>query len=316
MTEIDFGVDLAGIHLEHPVMNAAGTCKTISEARELVRSNSAAILIGSITIERRMGNAGEILWIGDDYSMNSVGLANDGAAYTSARLIPEIIAAIHKSGKHKPLFVSVAGFKIGEYVALVESFISTDVDFIELDLSCSNIWELEGQGSIFCFSPILTRKILKRIEARAGTDVKIGVKISPFSDPSGLRKIAGIISQFKVVKAVTTMNTFPNALSFDEKGCPRTAPADGLAGLGGPAIKSIALGQIKQLRSLLPRSIDIIGVGGISHGKDIVDFRLAGATAVQIGTLLLRHSPKDWPDVFTRLLIEYSEEIEKRNLQL
>jgi len=112
-----------------------------------------------------------------------------------------------------------------------------------------------------------------------------------------------MIEEWKVVKAVTSTNTFPNAFIYDEKGRPRLTPGGGFAALGGPAIKPIGLGRVKQLRSLLPSRIDIIGVGGITTGLDVLDYQRAGAAAVQIATALLRRQLK----VFGQLLGELSE---------
>ncbi|MCZ6778667.1 MAG: hypothetical protein O7F16_06830 [Acidobacteria bacterium] len=104
-----------------------------------------------------------------------------------------------------------------------------------------------------------------------------------------------------LVKVVVSINTFPNALSFDPKGKPTISPADGLSGLAGQAVKPIALGQIKQLRALLPERIRLVGVGGIQSGQDIIDFKRAGADAVQVVTALLNKGP----NIFSTMLEEY-----------
>ena len=292
-------VNLAGILLEHPLMNAAGVCKTLEEVKELTRSNTAAIMVGSITLKKRESESGEILYIGNDFSLNSVGLANPGLEYYT-QYLQEMVEIANKAGK--PLFASIAGFNPKEYAILTKFCLEREANLVELDLSCPNIWGKEKQERIICFEPVLVKKVLNAVEETVGTKAKISVKLSPFSDPFALEKIAKGISQFKLVKAVTSMNTIPNCIDFDEKGRTRLPK---LAGLGGPRIKPMALGQVIQLRKFLPRNIDIIGVGGISSGKDVIDFQQAGAKIVQICTLLLRFEPKKWPNVFDRLLIEY-----------
>ena len=104
-----------------------------------------------------------------------------------------------------------------------------------------------------------------------------------------------------MVKALTAVNTFPNAFSFNA-GRSAITPASGLGGLAGVAMKPIALGQVRQWRSLLPPSIDVIGVGGIVSGQDILEYRLCGAAAVQIGTKYLQSDNKG---VFGVLLDEF-----------
>ena len=302
--------NLFGIDFDRPViMNGAGSAKTIEELEILVKSSVAIPMIGTITIPQREGNAGETFWADDWHSLNSVGLRNLGAPYYS-QYLPEMVYIAHNAGKL--LAVSVAGFSPKEYAILTKLVFEKKADLVELDLGCANIWENGEQEHIACFDPVLLKQILKIVEESVGTQVKVVAKLSPFSDPFLLKEIAKIISQFEMIKAVTTTNTFPNCLDFDEKGKPRTTPAGGLAAMGGGALRPIALGQVKQLRSFLPESIDLIGVGGISGrrdtgGKHIEDFEQAGAKAVQITTPLLIRPPGAWPQVFTDLVISYAE---------
>jgi len=158
----------------------------------------------------------------------------------------------------------------------------------------------------------LVREILRTVQEAVGPSAKVFVKLSPFSYPRALAEVANAISQFEIVKAVVSMNTFPNACLFDEKGRSRITVRQGLAGLSGPAVKPIAIGQVIQLRHLLPKNIDIVYAGGITHGKDILDAQLAGAPVAQMCTHLLQFPPESWPDVFTQIMSEYVEELKKR----
>ena len=297
---MELQVNLAGIHLEHPLMNAAGTCKLLNGSegvRELARSNTAAIMVGTITLERREGNSGEVYWTNEMFSLNSLGWPNPGRLYYQQHL-PTMAVLSHNAGK--PLFVNVGGFSPDEYATLTEFAFERGADLVELDLSCSSIWEEGQQKRIPCFDPRLVEEILRCVEEKVGVETKVAVKLSPFSDSFALGEVAQVIGQSKVVKVVTTVNTFPNAFSYDERGKPRITPGGGLAGLGGPALKPIGLGQVKQLRSMLPEHIDIVGVGGITTGQDILDYQRAGAVAVQTATALLGRRLK----VFSQLLSE------------
>lgn len=278
---MDLSVNLAGLRLEHPLMNAAGTCRLIEEVQKLVRTPTAAVMIGSITAKPRPGNSGEVFWPSPGFSLNSMGMPNPGAEYYRQHL-PEIITLANQI--NKPVFVSVAGFSAPEYVQLTALSFSCGAALVELNLSCPNVWEAGQQERIACFDPSYTAEILNAVERQVGPRARIAVKLSPFSDPSMLLAIAKVISDSKVVKVVTTSNTFPNALCLDEQGKPRIATANGLAGLAGPALKPIALGQIRQLRQLLPERIQLIYVGGITQPQDILDGLRAGAAAVQIAT--------------------------------
>lgn len=287
---------VAGIQLEHPLMNGAGTCKMLEDVQKLSRSASAAIMVGSITVEPRTGNAGDVYWAGPMFSLNSLGLPNRGAQYYK-EVLPEMVAVAH--GEGKPLFVSVAGFTPEEYTDLTELALVGGADLVEINLGCPNVWQGSTQKRIACFDSALVGDILRRVEKRVGVDGKISLKISPFSDPFALVELAQVIVASKVPKAVTTVNTFPNAFDFNGLK-PRITPGGGLAGLAGAAMKPIGLGQVRQLWSFLPSSIEIIGVGGVTHGVDIREYRESGAVVVQVATAYLeRHE-----QVFSTLLVE------------
>ena len=104
------------------------------------------------------------------------------------------------------------------------------------------------------------------------------------------------------MKSVKMLNTFPMAFGYNG-GKPRITPGGGLAGFAGPAMKPIGLGQVRQLRGLLPEHVQLIGVGGITHGQDIREYRESGAVATQVATAYLeRHE-----QVFSSLLGELLE---------
>lgn len=282
-------------------MNGAGSCKSLEGpegVERLVHSATAAIMVGSFTWEKREGNTGNTYWSDELLSLNSRGLPNPGSPYYRQNL-PRMVAVAHAS--NKALFASVAGFTPLEYALLTELAFQGGADLTELNAGCPNIWKGKEQKRIACFDLQMLSEILQCVEERVGKEAKVAIKLSPFSDPFLLREVAEMIGQFKVIKAVTTSNTFPNALAYDERGKTLITPADGLAGLGGPALKPIALGQVKQLRDILPERIDVIGGGGITKGKDVRDFLRARADAVQVCTTVLTFGP----DVFTRLLMEF-----------
>lgn len=306
--ELDLSVNVAGIKLEHPLMNAAGTCKLLEGPegiRELARSAAAAIMVGSITLKPREGNSGEVYWTSELCSLNSMGLPNPGAPYYQKHL-PIMVNVAHKAGK--PLFVNVAGFSPSEYADLTELAFRGGADLVEINLGCSNLYQDGRQKPAPCFDLQLTGEILYCVEKRVGPEAEIAVKISPFPDPSALSRVAQVFGQSKVVKVVATSDTFPNAFSYDEKGKSRISFGEGLAALGGRALKPIALGQVKQLRKMLLECIDIVGVGGITKGKDIKDYQRAGAVAVQIATTLLDKGAR----VFSSLLAEFLDISEKK----
>jgi len=303
-----YGVNLTGIHLEHALTNAAGTCKLLNGpegVKTLARSCVSAITVGSITCKERTGNPGETYWGGPNYSLNSRGLPNPGKEYYIKQL-PKMVRVAKDASK--PLFVSVAGSTPTEYAELTELAFKAGADLVELNLSCPN---LGSNSPIICYDPGLTGKILRQIRKNSGQKAKIAVKIAPFPDSFALKRIVKVIAKSEVVKAVTACNTLPNVLDYDPSGKPRIGPNEGLGGFGGSGFKPIVLGQVKQLSKMLPDQIRIIGVGGIQSGQDIVDYLQTGASIVQVATAFFNTVGIN---VFDRLLSEFVDAATKVNL--
>ncbi len=298
-------VTIAGVHLEHPVMNAAGTCKLLDagegeiDVRKLARSPVAAIMVGSITLEPRAGNSGNVYYTEPGFSLNSLGLPNPGAGYYEKHL-PEMVEIAHAAGK--PLFVSVAGFNPAEYAELAELALEGGADFVELNFGCPNVWDGSRQKQITSFNQEAVYVTLHVVQERIGKNVKAGVKLSPFSDPFSLIEVAAVIGDCEMIKVVVSANTFPNAFAADGSGAPYITPADGLAGMAGSALKPVGLGQVKQLRNLLPPRIQLVGVGGVSSAQDVRDYQRVGAQAVQVGTALLNRGLGLFTDILTELV--------------
>jgi dihydroorotate dehydrogenase (fumarate) len=198
------------------------------------------------------------------------------------------------------------------------------VDLVELNLACPNVWDAGAQKRIACFDLAHTAAICSAVSraladvARAsGRHPRFGVKISPFSDPVALAALAARLAELSEFPDltdpagdgrpgpafVTAVNTFPNAITLDRAG--RPAVDVGFAGLGGAALKPIALGQVRQLRSLLPDTVDIIGVGGVASGRDVLDYLHAGACAVGLATAYWDGGGN--PGIFGDILAPYLE---------
>lgn len=299
---------IGSITLEHPLMNAAGTCKVKEVVERLARSATSAIMLGSITVEPRTGNTGTTyvsLTTSRSSSLNSLGLPNPGLAYLEEYL-PEMVEIAHSA--EKPLFVSVAGFSPAEYRVLLTTAFDKGADLVELNLGCPNIWESGSQHRIPSFSPVGVAEIMHEIQ-RAGRLIgpkPVLVKLSPFSDPTLLPIIVRTITLCPYITGFTSTNTFPNALAFDDEYHePSLSAAHGLGGYGGAALKPIGLGQVYQLRkalsSLACDSYSIIGVGGIMNGTDIWEYIRAGAHAVQVATAYCNEEEA----VFERLLSDF-----------
>ncbi|MBI4049906.1 MAG: tRNA-dihydrouridine synthase [Candidatus Doudnabacteria bacterium] len=295
-----FETTLMGLQFEHPVFNAPGEVKRLEHVKALCSSAAVAIMVGSITWEQRDGNAGNVYYPGPEFSLNSLGLPNGGREYYRKHL-PDMVRMAHDAGK--PLFVSVAGFSPHEYLRLADLVAEAGADAVELNLGCPNVWDGGQQKGILSFEPDRIDETLGLLKFEL--DLPVSLKLSPYSDPGMIPRIAEVLKRHAdMVKAISAVNCFPNALKFGDDGQPVITPGQGLAGLGGPAMRPIALGQVFQWFKVLPtRYIQIIRVGGASHGKDVFESESLGATATQVGTAFFNEGP----GIFSRILAEMVE---------
>jgi dihydroorotate dehydrogenase (fumarate) len=264
---------VGGINLKDaPIMIGAGVCKNPAVTDNWLKV--APVVSGSYTPEPRAGNTGNHLFhpetlesfLEQGSGLNSFGMPNAG--FDSAAKELRHVASDHA------LIASVAGFCVEDYLLGVKTFSKVKrVKAIELNFGCPNT----DHGKILSFDP---RTLSELFDELCEHDKKpVWVKFSPYSDPGLLKEVAGIVNTISnVVRAVVTCNTFPNAYA----GAQAISPNNGLAGLSGPAMKPIALGQVRQFRQHLQDDVDVIGVGGITIGNDAPDFFDAGAAAVQL----------------------------------
>lgn len=263
------------------VMNAAcSVAKTPQDVAAMTATNVGAVLVGSITIAPRDGNPEPRWYPGDEYSLNSFGMPNGGIEYYEQEL-PSMIQTVHDS--HKKFVLSVAGFNAEEYGRLAEFADQFDIDYLELNLGCPNISVDGKQKPIASFDTDYIRDILSRVTDK--TQLPLFIKVSPYSNPAELNRVAEVLGDYEQVVAVVTSNTFPNGF-MSQAGNPVLANVYG--GVSGKALLPIALGQVKQFREALPERIAVIGAGGIETATDKELFIQTGATAVQVATLIVR----------------------------
>ena len=258
-----------------PVMVGAGACKTPQTTEGWL--SVAPVVSGSYTPEERGGNEGERLFYPDTeaefrelgFGLNSFGMPNMGFAATARRLA-------NYEGE-EPQIVSIAGFCVDDYIAGARQFTSVaSVLAREFNFGCPNT----EHGKIMSFDLHALEMLFQQLNKIGGPPV--WVKFSPYSDPGLLKEVATVVNAAPpVVKAVVTCNTFANAYAGEDA----ISPMGGLAGLSGPALKPIALGQVVQFRKHLDSRIDVIGIGGATMGNDVIDFLDAGAQAMQMTSL-------------------------------
>ena len=174
-----------------------------------------------------------------------------------------------------PLVVSVAGFSAEDYLRGIEIFSNlSTVSAIECNFGCPNV----AHGKIASFDVEFLNKLFEQIPEGCAP---LWVKFSPYSDPGALADVAAVVNGYdSKIRAVVTCNTFPNTYLPD-----KIDVNTGLAGMSGRAMNAVALGQVRQFKIKLAESIDIIGIGGVQSGFDVVNMFEAGASGVQLTSM-------------------------------
>lgn len=296
---VDLSTQIAEIPFQNYLFNASGPrCTTETELVALGHSAAGAIMTKSCTILPREGNAEPRYQSLPFGAIQSMGLPNLGyQAYI------EMLPRLKKC--NKPIIVSISGFSIADNTKMVSAFQQSEADLIEVNLSCPNI---EGKPQVgYDFEQ--TRQVLT-ILCQLG-DKPLGLKLPPYFDFSHFYEISKIINDFPI-KFITCINSVGNTLVIDaETESAIIKPKGGFGGLCGDYIKPIGLANVRAFRQLLPQSIDIIGVGGISTGTDAFEYLLAGASAVQIATCY----EKEGIECFSRISNELANLMAKKGYQ-
>lgn len=296
---MDLSTEIMGVKLPFFVLNASG-CRddNLAQLKEIGKSKSGAILMKSCTIKKSLGNPLPRYFHNEYYSINSMGLPNPG--YREYTKYP---AKLKKYGK--PVIASIAGNNVKDYTVMVKAFQKSSADLIELDLSCPNVIGKPIIGYNFG----LTEKIIKK--TTEASRIPIGLKMAPFLDLSFIDEMADIIKKYNVAY-IACINTLGNTMIINpETQKPVIKPKGGFGGLGGRAIKPVALGNVHAFYERLKGKISIMGVGGIETGTDLFEFALAGANACQIGTMFIKEGTK----IFDRMEKEFSEWLKKKGFK-
>lgn len=293
---MDLSVTIAGVRFPSCMMNAAGAlCVTREELEALGRSRTGAVVTKSMTLESRQGNPEPRYYGFPGGSINSMGLPNLGyRAY--AALIPEL--------KHfgKPVIASVAGLCEDDFITIAETINAAAPDLIEVNLSCPNI---PGKPQIG-YDLEASERLMKRV--KKSISVPMGVKLPPYFDPAHHEQMARVLERVGV-DFLSLINSVGNGLVVDpEREAVVIKPKGGFGGLGGPLIKPVALANVRAFWKLFKGRLPIIGTGGVVSGTDIFEHLLCGATAVQVGTVLV----EEGLGVFDRLQRELAAVLEKK----
>ena len=265
-------VSLGSLRLANPVLVASGTFGYASELAGLVDvARLGGIVTKTVTVKPRPGNPPPRIVETPAGMLNAIGLQNVGIDRFVTEKLPYLATV------DPVVLVSIMGYTTGEFVALAERLDGLPgVDGLELNLSCPNVAYSAGGGAkMFAHEPELTAEAVRAV--RAVTDLPVIAKLGP--DVADIAAI-GRAAEAAGADALAVMNTIPGMVIDIERRRPVLANVTG--GLSGPAIRPLAVRLTYQLASAV--EIPVVGIGGIMDHRDALQFLLAGASAVQVGT--------------------------------
>jgi len=271
----DLSVDIAGVKLANPLMTASGTCGYADEYADFVDLRElGAFVTKSITVAPRAGNEYPRVVETRAGMLNSIGLANVGLEAFLAEKVPQLEAL------GLPVFVNVAGTTEEDYLTVAEALEGVKVvRGVELNISCPNV---KAGGIQFGVDPRQVGKITSALRGVCRKNILI-VKLSPNVTDITATARAAVEGG---ADALSLINTF-TAMAIDVE---RRRPILGnrTGGLSGPAIRPIAVYMVHRVYSQVAKAagVPIIGMGGIQYAHDALEFLLAGATGLAVGTAM------------------------------
>ena len=265
---VDLKVNIGNLELKNPVMSASGTFGYGSEFTDFIDiSRLGGIIVKGTTIHAREGNPYPRMAETPSGMLNAVGLQNRGVDYFINKIYPSI-ADINTN-----IIINVSGSSIEEYIAAAEKINELDkIPAIELNISCPNVKQ-GGMG--FGTSCVSAAEVVK--EVRKAYKKTLIVKLTP--NVTNISEIA-LAVESEGADSVSLINTLLGMAIDAETQKPVLSTVTG--GLSGPCVKPVALRMVWQVSKAV--KIPVVGLGGIMNATDAIEFFLAGATAIQIGT--------------------------------
>lgn len=293
MSAVNLKVVIGGVEFKNPILTASGTFGYGEEFNEYIDlSRLGGIVTKSITRHERKGHPPPRTAETASGMLNAIGLANVGVD----TYVREKLPFLRDLGTR--IVVNIAGFDIDEYLYVIDRLNGhSEIDLIELNISCPNV---KGDGMEFSSTPEIAYQVVRKVKDICGFPLM--PKLSP--NVSDIKPIAKACEEAGA-DAIALINTL-YGMAID----PFTRKiklTNVTGGLSGPAIKPVAIAAVWKAASVV--KIPIVGIGGIMDYRDVVEFLLAGATAVQFGTANFVS-----PDCTIRAIEGLTEYLQLRNI--
>ena len=290
---MDLNVDIGSLRLKNPLIAASGCFGYGVEYAEVVNLKTlGGIAVKGLFLSEREGHNPPRIVETPAGMLNAIGLQGIGVHRFVAEKLPDLYS------QGATVIVNICGSTIDEYVEITRILAEADgVNAIELNISCPNI---KAGGITFGNSAVGTSEVVQAV--RSVTKLPIIPKLTPnVTDIAGIARAA----EEAGADAVSLVNTFL-AMAIDVE-TRRPVLSNGVGGLSGPAIRPIAVRMVYECSQAV--TIPIIGMGGIMTARDVLEFIIAGATAVQVGTANFVN-PNLWP----KLLADLEEYLSRHNI--
>ena len=269
----DLSVNLCGVTLKNPIITVSGTCGYGDDYIDYYSpAELGAICVKAVTLSPREGNPPPRVCETPAGMLNAIGLQNPGVEYFIEHELPRLKAM------GATVIANVAGATVDEYAAVAEILSHSDVDLLELNISCPNV---KHGGVAFGVDPVAVDAVTSAVKKKCGEKplfVKLSPNVSDITVTARAAEAAG-------ADGLSLINTLLG-MRFDLK-TKRPILANGTGGLSGPAIFPVALRMIYQVRQI--SDIPIIGMGGVASARDAAEMMIAGANAIGIGTAMFTH---------------------------
>ena len=266
-TSVDLSVDLGGLGMKNPVTTASGTFAAGMEYADFVDVSAlGAVTTKGVSLNGWEGNDAPRIAETPSGMLNSIGLQNPGVAHLKELELPWL------AERGATTIVNVSGHSFDEYVQVIEALEEAPVDAYEVNISCPNVDA--GGMTMGCHVPSVEKVVsLCRAATKRPLIVKLTPNVTDITEIARAAEAAG-------ADALSLINTLLGMAIDAHTRRPLLARVVG--GFSGPAVKPVALRMVWQCHQAV--KVPILGMGGIASGTDAVDFMLAGATAVAVGT--------------------------------